>query len=498
MAACLDKLAASLTVADHVSDGAEAQILSNGFSIDSEWIYAPLNRSSGGGSLEICLVGLNPGGDKELELLTIDLIAPVIAGALSNAQEYEHLLEVNSDLQDEHRCNDMILRSISSIMITVDESGRITNWNEAAARAFGVPIALALGEPLEVVGIKWDWDAVQNSIGECLVSGDGSRLTELVFTSSTGSKGVLTLNFNSMFNADGELLGVLILADDHTEKERLGRELASARRLESIGQLAAGIAHEINTPTQYVGDNTRFLDEAFSAITPLLEQANQLASAVKQGEASSELAEKMIRSLDEADLEFMQEEIPRAIKQSLDGVGRVSRIVHAMKEFSHPGAEGKSEVHLLHAVESTVTVAGAEWRYVANVEIDVDSNLPFVSCYAGELNQVLLNMIVNASHAIGDVVADRAGEKGLIKVSAELDGKWVEIRISDSGGGISEEVRDRMFDPFFTTKGVGKGTGQGLAIAHDVIVNKHNGTIGVESVVGEGTTFVIRIPLRDE
>jgi signal transduction histidine kinase len=189
-------------------------------------------------------------------------------------------------------------------------------------------------------------------------------------------------------------------------------------------------------------------------------------------------------------------EIPKAIQQSLEGVERVATIVRAMKEFSHPGTGQKSAVDLNHAIESTITVARNEWKYVAEVVTHFEPTLPQVPCLAGEFNQVVLNLIINATHAIADVVGDGAKGKGLITITTRQDKSWAEIRIQDTGAGIPEKIRNRIFEPFFTTKGVGKGTGQGLAISRSVIVDKHGGTIAFESQVGKGTTFIIRLPIQ--
>jgi signal transduction histidine kinase len=188
-------------------------------------------------------------------------------------------------------------------------------------------------------------------------------------------------------------------------------------------------------------------------------------------------------------------EVPQAIQQSLQGIGRVTTIVRAMKEFSHPGSEEKSDTDLNRAIETTITVARNEWKYVAEVVTDFDPALPLVRCLPGEINQVILNLIVNAAHAIADVVENNGKSKGTITIRTRSQGDRVEIRVSDTGTGIPETIRAKIFDPFFTTKGVGKGTGQGLAIAHSVIVDKHGGTISCETEVGKGTTFVIRLPL---
>ena len=196
------------------------------------------------------------------------------------------------------------------------------------------------------------------------------------------------------------------------------------------------------------------------------------------------------------DLEYLEAEIPKAISESLDGISRVSEIVNAMKEFSHPGAQSKTNIDLNHAIQTTLTVARNEWKYNAEMEVDLSANLPLVPCLPGEMNQVFLNLIVNAAHAIEEKFSGKG--TGRIKIKTQQEGNWVIIRISDNGNGIPENIRNKIFDPFFTTKKVGKGSGQGLAIAHSVIVNKHQGELNFESEVGKGTTFIIKLPIAEK
>ena len=301
----------------------------------------------------------------------------------------------------------------------------------------------------------------------------------------------------------GKVTRVCGIAEDVTarregdeERRLMEVQLRHSQKMESIGQLAAGIAHEINTPTQYIGDNTRFLQDAFADIQKLLVDYDKLYQAAEAGAVPPELLASVKSAATTADVAYLGEEIPKAIEQSLQGLQRVSKIVGSMKEFSHPGTNEKTAIDLNRSIESTLTVATNEWKYLANLLTDFDATLPPVLCLPGEFNQVVLNMVVNASHAIADVVGDGSKGKGTITVSTRRDGDWVEVRIGDSGTGIPEEIRRKIFDPFFTTKGVGKGTGQGLAIAHSVTVDKHGGTIDLESEVGKGTTFIIRLPIN--
>jgi PAS domain S-box-containing protein len=281
------------------------------------------------------------------------------------------------------------------------------------------------------------------------------------------------------------------MCQEISERKHLQEQLLQAQKLESVGQLAAGIAHEINTPIQYIGDNVRFLKDAFQDIRSLLENYERSSLAAK-GDAGP--LQEAATTPEAAQPDYLLEEIPKAIEQTLEGVTRVSTLVSAMREFSHPGSKEKTPQDLNRAIGSTITVSRNEWKYVADMETDFDPSLPPIPCLPGELNQVILNLIVNAAHAIEDVVRAGGPEKGTIKVQTRSFPDWAEIRIQDSGTGIPQKVRTRVFDPFFTTKEVGKGTGQGLAIARSVIVDKHGGSIHFETEEGSGTTFIICLP----
>jgi PAS domain S-box-containing protein len=280
------------------------------------------------------------------------------------------------------------------------------------------------------------------------------------------------------------------------EKGKLQAKLLHAQKLESVGQLAAGIAHEINTPTQYVSSNIDFLEGAFQDVHELMTLYRQMLQAAEHGTITAELTTRAQQALKEMDWEFLETEIPTALHQSKEGIKRVSSIIRAMKEFSHPGSNEKAPVNLNSIIETTITVARNEWKYVAEVKTELDLDLPSVNCLRDEMGQVVLNILVNAAHAIDEKLGENpSGEKGSITIATCFDADWVEMHISDTGAGIPESIKKRIFDPFFTTKVVGKGTGQGLAISHDVIVEKHGGTIEVDSEPGKGTQFLLRLPI---
>jgi signal transduction histidine kinase len=283
---------------------------------------------------------------------------------------------------------------------------------------------------------------------------------------------------------------------DISERKNLERKLSVAQKLESIGLLASGIAHEINTPIQYIGDNIQFLQNAFEDMTELLQMYSEYLVSLSDPEKSKEYVKRIEEFSEDIDIDFLNEEIPNACKTAKEGVHRVAEIVLAMKNFSHPGEEEMKAIDINSALENTLTVAKNEWKYAADLEIQLDKEIPLVQGLPGGINQVFLNILVNAAHAISD---DKTKEgKGLIKISTGIENNHVVIKISDSGCGISKENMEKVFDPFFTTKEVGKGTGQGLSIVHDIIVDKHGGSIDIESEPGVGTTFIVKLPVTDQ
>ncbi len=293
----------------------------------------------------------------------------------------------------------------------------------------------------------------------------------------------------------GYCIDITALKETEKARQLMEVQLRQVQKLEAIGQLAAGIAHEINTPIQYVGDNTRFLKDSFESLQQVVQTQAAVCAAAKAQTLTPELFAKADSAAAAADLEYLATQIPAAIKETLEGVERVTRIVRAMKDFSHPGNRDRAPADINRAIESTVTVARNEWKYVAEVVTDLAPDLPAVPCFLSEFNQCILNLIVNAAHAIASAVKGKPGVKGTITISTRLKENHVEVRVSDTGTGIPEENRPRIFEPFFTTKELGKGTGQGLSIVYGSIVKRHGGTVSFETEMGRGTTFIIRLPV---
>lgn len=413
--------------------------------------------------------------------------------------------KAEADLKRLHAFNRLILDSAGEGIVGIDDQGHVVFINPAADRMLGWPPADMIGKPLHRLvqhtkanGRPYAWE--DSPLCRTLREGAAQRIDQEVFWRKDGGSFPVEYVITPMRD-EQEIVGAVLTFQDITERRLLEGQLVQAQKLESIGQLAAGIAHEINTPTQFIGDNLRFLEDAFADLQLPLAANRRLAPAGGQdGGRISPLAASLREVLDAlqgVDLEYLLEEIPKAIAQSLEGVERVAKIVRSMKEFSHPGTDEMQPVDLNKALESTLTVCRNEWKYVADVVTDFDPDLPLVTCLPGECNQMFLNLIINAAHAIADKQVHGGGGKGRITVSTRLEGEWVEVRIADTGTGIAEEHRIRVFDPFFTTKKVGRGTGQGLAIARSVLVDKHGGALSFETEVGRGTTFIVRLPRRD-
>ncbi len=289
----------------------------------------------------------------------------------------------------------------------------------------------------------------------------------------------------------GRRRGAIISFRDIGRLKKAQQDALQASKLASVGQLASGMAHEINTPTQYIGDNLRFLNDAFGAVVETMALYRNFIDRECGGVDAGARA-RLDQAVKDADIDYVLAEIPRAVAQSLDGVGQVARIVLAMKEFSHPGEREKVAVDLNRAIGNTLAVSRNEWKHLAEITTELDPHLPPVFCLPGEINQVLLNLVVNAAHAIQEA---RLADKGHIRVATRRRGATVEVVVSDDGVGMTDEVKHRIFDPFFTTKGVGRGTGQGLSICRDVVVAKHGGRISVETREGKGATFTVTLPL---
>ena len=428
-------------------------------------------------------VPFTPTGPREVRLLAKHF--STLVATLQVARDEMHTEAVETEA---------LLQSVPAVLIGVGPAGEIVRWNAGASRSLGLLPSQALGRTLRECPLPWVDRQTNDRIADLLGSDETRTLNDVFYQDGRGHTRILNATITPIDYGD-QGVGFLFLGTDVTDQKGLEKQLRHAQKLESVGQLAAGVAHEINTPIQYVGHSIHFLRDAFSDLQEVLDGYRALLSAVSTpGSDSEALLERVVRAEEEADLELLEEEVPGAIDRAIEGIQRVSSIVVAMKQFAHPGGKEMAPADLNEALKTTLTVAKNEYRYVAEVVTDFE-DIPLVTCNQGDMNQVFLNLIVNASHAIEERVAG-TDQKGLITLRTRLRGENVEIEVEDTGNGIPNEVAERIFDPFFTTKAVGKGTGQGLSIVHSLVSEKHGGSIRFRSKVGVGTTFLVTLPIR--
>ncbi len=401
------------------------------------------------------------------------------------------LYEANRKLAQSHLEQKDTVEELKAILdnfprgiLIVDTNGIIETINFRAVQMFGTTNKMATGQNVNML-LPHLSDTVDPSQVEAAIDAGDLRIEGLRADQGTFP---VELAFTSI--GEGESKRVIWMVRDisdrlaaEKERQRLSEKLRQAQKLESLGTLAGGIAHELNTPIQFVTDNMNFLSDT---VTDLIKAANELAKFVP--------AEKKAEVGDKFDLEYIADEAPQAIQQSIEGLKRIADIVLAVKKFSHPTSSGKIKNDLNDIIRTTSTVSKNQWKYVAELDLKLDENLPKIFGNAGELNQVFLNLIVNAAHAIED--GGKENSPGLITIETRKRNAAVECRISDNGTGIPKEVIAKVFDPFFTTKDPGRGTGQGLAIAHSIVTQSHNGEISIESKTGEGTTFILTFPIE--
>lgn len=446
------------------------------------WIGAPLSTPRG----VIGVVAMQDYHDAgmygvhELELLAT--LGERIALVIERQQTEEARLRLATAIE----------QAVDLVVIT-DAEGNIEYVNPAFERITGYEAAKLLGKnPRSIKSGQHD-TAFYREMWSTITSGavwsgdfvnrrrDGSLFTEVA-------------TITPVRDASGRIVNYVKVSRDVTAQLLLESQLRQSQKLEAIGSLAAGIAHEINTPIQFIGNNAHFLSHSFTTLIEWASDSIQaIERAVAEGVPHPALVD-VLKKRDEVDLPYLLKEIPNAISQSLDGIARVTDTVRAMREFSHPGTGARSHLDINRALEGALAVARSELKNVAEIITDFQPSLPPIACFPNDINQAFLNLLVNAAHAVADSKA--AGRRrGVITLKTRRDGDWVEVSVADNGTGIPAAIRDQVFDSFFTTKSIGRGTGQGLAIARNAIEKKHGGTIRFETVEGEGTTFFVRLPI---
>lgn len=369
-------------------------------------------------------------------------------------------------------------------MVRITADGTVTDCNQAFSELVGGPDEGLEGSVFAELVHPADRSSVDELLAALLQGQRARSDVELRYGRPDGSEVWTSTSLAAVRGRNRQADFVVAVVEDLTARRHLEVERRHAQKLEAVARLSGGLAHELNTPIQFVQDNVRFLAEAFHTLSHLLDAYR--ARNVSPGDATVPGPET------EADVAFLAEEVPISEAEALEGLRRMAAIVTAMKAFGEPPAGHRTPVDLNEAVRTALVVASSEIDPVADVVVELGA-LPLVSCELADVNQVLLHLLSNAAHAVADEVARRG--RGRISVRTWAEEAGVAVAVEDTGPGIRDEVAARMFDPFFTTKVVGQGTGQGLALAHTVIVGRHGGRLSFDTRLGEGTTFVVRLPV---
>lgn len=412
---------------------------------------------------------------------------------LSEKKERIRIESINSIEKEKLR---IILSSIGDGVITINQQAQITFINTSALSILNLTYDIIGKNYFESIYFYNEIDDKinYNPFDFIDINNNENVTTKYFFYDENNKRRVLKIASFKIIDENNNFAGIVISIKDITKIEKIESQIALSQKMESVGQLAAGIAHEINTPMQFVGDNTHFLKDAFDSFIKYIKVIEDLGIEFCQ---DNNYRESITKNREFHDIEYLLNEVPLALDRTLVGIDRVRKIVLSMKSFAHSSGKSKTLSNINQGIEVTTVISKNEWKYVAELTTDLEENLPLVYCYLDQLNQVFLNMIVNSAHGIYELQKRNSEHQGFIKISTRTANNEVIISIEDNGVGINPEIIDRIFDPFFTTKEVGKGTGQGLAIVHDIIVNKHGGRVDVESIVNQGTKFIISLPIGE-
>ncbi|WP_162248086.1 nitrogen regulation protein NR(II) [Angustibacter sp. Root456] len=413
----------------------------------------------------------------------LSIAARVSLAAL--ARQVVHLLELRRTLLSYHT----VVDGVGNVVFHIDEQGRLVSVTPTWAKLTGFGVVRSLGRALSDFVHEDDRDRFTEQLG----AGQSGQTPPVVLCRLLrlgGADVPVEIVARGLVDEGGRHLGLVGVIADITERQAREVEAQHLQKLEALGRLSAGLAHEINTPIQFVGDNARFLAESYQTMLKLLLTYRKVLDVESGAIPWWERQELIQQAEREADVDYLAEEVPAAVEQSLEGVERVASLVRAMKTFSHPGTTEKAPADLNEALRATMTVARNQVKYIADEVLDL-GDIPLVVCNIADLNQVFLNMVINAADAI-----EETGERGAITITSCLQDGQVAVSVSDTGAGIPEPLQLKIFEPFFTTKDVGRGTGQGLALARAVVHDQHGGSITVRSRVGAGTTITIHLPIE--
>lgn len=389
--------------------------------------------------------------------------------------ELRNLKAERKKIYDQQNKLSIAIKHSSETIVITDINGNIEFVNPAFEKTSGYSSQEVLGKNPSILKSGQHDKFFYENLWKIILSGKPWK-GHFINRKKDGTVYEEEVSISPVFDDAGTIINFVALKRDVSEMIKIENQLRHAQKMEGIGTLAAGIAHEINTPLQYLYDNTLFIKESFKTIFDFY------------------IKNKEVLGKSDENLDYLLDEIPKALEENMNGIQIVRKIVMAMKNFSHPGLKTMQKADINEAIRSTITITKNVWKYSAEITTELKDGLPEVTCHIGDVNQVFLNMITNSCDAISEK-SDK--QIGLIKIKTENDDSFIYVTIEDNGNGIPESIIEKIFQPFFTTKQIGKGTGQGLALSYDIIVNKHNGDIKVESEIGIGTKFIIKLPIEN-
>jgi PAS domain S-box-containing protein len=397
-------------------------------------------------------------------------------------------------IRDLERYSENVIQNMNSAVLVFDLEGRVTTCNTPAAQILGQPIHELIGRQVR------DWfpdGSGRGIVARTLAEGIRFKGAESVITRPDGSVVPVGISCAPIAGAKGELRGAVATFQDITEMRHLQRQVLQAEKMASIGQLAAGVAHEINNPMGFIHANLFQMAEYISDLRRVWSRVEQLQKSVEQGDPNEgrEASERLTSLAEEVDVDFVLGDLAKAIRESQEGSERIRHIVNDLRDFSYQDTGERVLSNINQCLDSTANIVWPMMKHLVTLEKQYQ-DLPAVNCYPMQIKQVFMNLLVNAYQAIEEKLGGDGG-MGRIELRTENRGDEIVVTISDTGVGISPENLGRIFDPFFTTKKVGAGTGLGLSTSYS-IVQRHGGAIRVESNPGGGTTFRVLLPLDQD
>ena len=411
------------------------------------------------------------------------------------------LEQINKDLKEKERelqQKEETFRTIfetSNDGILIIQDDRIYDSNKKAQTMFGINKEQLIGLSIEDLSTENQPDGKKSKIQWIFilhrVLEQGHLVFEWLCKRNNGSPFYVEISLNTLRIKDIKYIQAIIR--DIDKRKKLEKELQNTQRLEAIGQLTAGIAHEINSPIHYISDNMAFIDNELTTIMPV---AKEILKIQKKKNVTKNDINKLKEKLANIDIEFLSKELTKAVNENKKGLSEVSEMISAMKIYAHADNAHKLPIDINKTVNSIITVCKSEWKYITDIKTTFDPSMPIISCFVNDLQQAIMNIIINAVHAIEEQNEKIKRTKGQILIHTHLESDSILISIKDNGIGIPKKTYDKVFDPFFTTKQATQELGQGLAQAYTTIVDKHEGSLTFESEYGRGSTFFIRLPNR--